>query len=75
MTLNDLSPRRREVALLVGLNYSRDDIARELGMSVATVHSTMQWIAARLRTPENAPVPAMRLVRGWVNEQQRPKAA
>lgn len=75
MTLQQLSPRRREVALLVGLNYSRDEIATELGMTVHTVHSTMQWIAARLRTPENQNVPAMRLVRGWVNEQQRPKAA
>lgn len=75
MTLNDLSPRRREVAVLVGLNYSREEIATELGMSVATVHSTMQWIAARIRADTDPPIPAMRLVRGWVNAQQRPKAA
>lgn len=75
MTLSDLSPRRREVALLVGLNYSRLEIAAELGMTVSTVHSTMQWIAARLRTPENENIPAMRLVRGWVNAQQRPSIA
>jgi DNA-directed RNA polymerase specialized sigma24 family protein len=73
MTLADLSPRRREVALLVGLNYTRAQIANELGMKVSTVHSTIQQIAARLE--RDTQVPAMRAVRGWVNSQQRPKAA
>lgn len=69
MTLNDLSRRRREVALLVGLNYTRDQIAAELGMKVATVHSTIQQINARIGPDPD--IPAMRRVRGWVNAQQR----
>lgn len=73
MTLQDLSPRRREVALLVGLDYKREQIAAELGMKLSTVHSTIQQIAARI--PHDPNIPAMRAVRGWVNAQQRPKAA
>lgn len=73
MTLNDLSPRRREVALLVGLDYKREQIATELGMKLSTVHSTIQQIAARVGG--DCRIPAMRRVRGWVNEQQRPRAA
>lgn len=72
MTLQDLSPRRREVALLVGLDYSREQIATELGMKVCTVHSVLQWIAGKIRQPGQEKIPAMRLVRGWVNQQQRP---
>jgi DNA-binding NarL/FixJ family response regulator len=69
MTLADLSPRRREVALLVGLNYSCREIAHELEMSVHTVHSHIQWIAGKI--PKKQGVPAMRLVRGWVISRQR----
>lgn len=69
MTLSDLSPRRREVALLVGLNYSCREIADELEMSVHTVHSHVQWVAGKL--PKKPGVPAMRLVRGWVVSKQR----
>ncbi len=69
MTLQDLSPRRREVALLVGLNYSCREIATELDMSVHTVHSHVQWIAGKI--PKKQGVPAMRLVRRWVISRQR----
>jgi DNA-directed RNA polymerase specialized sigma24 family protein len=69
MTLSDLSPRRREVALLVGLDYSYREIAADLEMSIHTVHSHVQWIAGKL--PSQPEVPAMRKVRAWVNVQQR----
>lgn len=69
MTLNDLSRRRREVALLVGLNYSCREIAKELEMSVHTVHSHIQCVAGKL--PNEKQIPAMRLVRGWVIAQHR----
>lgn len=73
LTLKQLSPRRREVAILVGLDYKREAIAAELGMKLSTVHSTLQQIAARIGGDPQ--IPAMRRVRGWVNEQQRPRAA
>lgn len=72
MTLQDLSPRRREVALLVGLNYSCREIAAELEMSVHTVHSHVQWVAGKIPNPRG--IPAMRLVRGWVVSKQRDEA-
>lgn len=71
MTLSDLSPRRREVALLVGLNYSCREIAAELEMSVHTVHSHVQWVAGKIDNPRK--LPAMRLVRGWVLSKHRPQ--
>lgn len=78
MTLDDLSPRRKEVAVLVGLNYSCRDIAAELApMTVRTVHSHLQWLAAKLTNEPgiSSDLPAYRRVRAWVNSQQRPKAA
>lgn len=68
--IGDLTTRRREVAALVGLNYSCPDIAAELGMKPRTVHSHLQWIAAKIDAPDiSSDLPAYRRVRAWVNSK------
>lgn len=68
MTLNSLTPRRREVALLVGRSRTCVSIAADLGINVRTVHSHLQWIAAQLQGDRD--LPAYRLVRAWVNSPE-----
>lgn len=72
-SLTDLTPRRREVAALVGLNYTCPEIARELApMKLRTVHSHLQWIAAKIEAPDISPdLPAYRRVRAWVNSKHQ----
>lgn len=74
MTLADLTPRQREVALLVAQGLTRARIAEQLGdsarrrLSIRTVDAHIQAIAMRL--PDDG-LPAMRRVRRWVNTQIR----
>ena len=48
-----LSPREREVALLIGRGFSNKEVARELGLSPGTVkthaHSILQKLGERSR--------------------------
>lgn len=72
MTLHSLTPRRREVALLVGRSHTCVSIAADLGVNVRTVHSHLQWIAAQLQAQlqGDRDLPAYRLVRAWVNSPE-----
>lgn len=73
-SITDLTLRRREVAALVGLNTPCTEIAAQLGMKPRTVHSHLQWIAAKIDRPDiDAELPAYRKVRAWVNS--KPQAA
>jgi RNA polymerase sigma factor (sigma-70 family) len=48
--LNILSPREREVALLIARSLSNKEIARELGMSEGTVKRHVHNIFLKLQT-------------------------
>lgn len=54
--LNRLTPRQREVALLIADGRSNKQIARELGLSVATVKDHVHAVLTRLNLPNRAAV-------------------
>lgn len=72
MTLSDLTPRQREIALLVAQGLTRARIARQLSqaaqrpLSIRTVDAHIQTIAGRL--PDDG-LPATRRVRRWASAQ------
>jgi DNA-binding CsgD family transcriptional regulator len=72
MTLSDLTPRQREVALLVAQGLTRARIAQQLShpahnpLSIRTVDAHIQAIAGRL--PDDG-LPAARRVRRWASAQ------
>jgi DNA-binding NarL/FixJ family response regulator len=47
-TLDDFSPREREIAELVAAGYSRKSIAQRLGIAMGTVQSHMDRIANKI---------------------------
>jgi len=72
MLLSDLTPRQRQMALLVAQGLTRASIARQLSepgqrpLSIRTVDVHIQTIAGRL--PNDGP-PATRRVRRWAQTQ------
>ena len=56
--MKGLTPREREVALLVELNHSNVEIARELGIKLATVKKG--WVE-----PSVEPIKEGGLYSGW----------
>jgi DNA-binding NarL/FixJ family response regulator len=72
LTLSDLTPRQREVALLVAQGLTRARIAEQLShptqrpLSIRTVDVHIQTIAGRL---PNDGLPATRRVRRWARAQ------
>ena len=71
VTLDDLTPRQRQIARLVGLGLSRREMAKQLSepgrpLSIRTVDVHLRAIAALLPRDD---LPASRRVRKWVRAQ------
>lgn len=63
MTVDALSPREREVLLLIGDGYSRDEIARRLGITHWTVDDHRKHARDKLGAASTTQAVVM-LVRG-----------
>jgi DNA-binding CsgD family transcriptional regulator len=67
-----LSPREREVALLIARDLSNKEIARELGLTEGTVKQHIHHIFLKLRSPKFASGIGGLGLLGWRRKRKAP---
>lgn len=65
-----LSPREREILVLVARGSANHRIARELGISETTVKTHLARLYAKLEVPDRASAVAVAYRRGWISDEE-----